>query len=148
VEIKETEIGPKLKPRCRTNFGSKAEYVCPVRLKLDASGPSVCVCVRKLQISIILPCLLWVASTYLRVCGYVCLFSFLPVQAGDPLSRNLNDAEALKAKVAAKQSMLAEKNETGSSVAPVVRKKVAKEVNNSSLDDLLAAGLPKKKSAK
>mmetsp|Transcript_39342 Transcript_39342/g.81696 ORF Transcript_39342/g.81696 Transcript_39342/m.81696 type:complete len:97 (+) Transcript_39342:67-357(+) len=62
-------------------------------------------------------------------------------KSGNPLSRNLNDASALQAKVAAKQEKLKSEqaNAGNDGKAPVVRKKTQKK--NDSVDDLLSAGL-------
>ncbi|KAL7559894.1 hypothetical protein ACA910_005391 [Epithemia clementina (nom. ined.)] len=67
-------------------------------------------------------------------------------KGGDPLHRNMNDAAALQAKVAAKQqkaAMDSGNNNGASSTGPVARKKVDKK--NESLDDLLSAGLKRVK---
>lgn len=77
-----------------------------------------------------------------------CIFGGTPViKSGDPLQRNLNDAAALQAKVAAKKAkeeeeLARQQGTTTGGVAPV-RKKVEKK--DAALDDLLTAGLTKGK---
>ncbi len=67
------------------------------------------------------------------------------LQEGRPEQRNLNDAAALAAKVAAKQAKMSTEDQTGANgSAPVVRKKVVNS-GGPNLDDLLSAGLSKKK---
>jgi len=66
---------------------------------------------------------------------------------GTPLQRNDNDKAALQAKIEAKKARQeAEAVAASSTKAPVARKKVAKKEDN--LDDLLNAGLSKKKGKK
>ena len=64
---------------------------------------------------------------------------------GTPLQRNMEDAAKLQAKIAAKQAKQSDQDQQqGNAIAPVQPKKIAKKVDNS-LDDLLSAGLTKKR---